>query len=288
MLPDRENIFPLIYTTLLHVALGVLVVFGLPAFTTEQEVRVPDIVNAELVTMSQVQQRTAPELVPEPPREVETASVRQPEPEPEPPAPEPEPEPEPPPPEPEPPPPEPEPEPEPEPPAPDPIPAPPVEEPAPAPEPEPEPAPEPEPTPEPEPEPERPPAPSDEDIFREMEESLLSQLASESQREQQSAVQAEEERQAVNTYINQIGASVRRNWSLPPNVDRSMVTTVRLELLPNGELASVSITSSSGSSALDQSVLRAIERAAPFQVPADIRLFEREFRRFNMNFVPEV
>ncbi|MEX0584978.1 MAG: cell envelope integrity protein TolA [Natronospirillum sp.] len=290
MMRDPDVVFPLLYALLVHLVLGLFLVFGVPAFGQPKPVIVPEVVSAELVSLSRIQKRTAPDPPPAPPtpREVETATVSQPDPEP--PAPEPEPEPEPAPPAPEPP----EPSPAPiatPPPAPAPPPAPPpapiVQEPAPAPVPAPEPAPPPEPAPEPAPAPEPRNVPTEDEFF-DLEQSMLSRLEAEGKREELSAQQAEQERQAIATYQQLIGDAVRRRWSLPPNVNSSMVPTVQIELLPSGELRSASVVTSSGNQALDRSVIQAIEQARRFNVPPDIRIFEREFRRFEMNFVPDV
>lgn len=58
-------------------------------------------------------------------------------------------------------------------------------------------------------------------------------------------------------------------------------------LVPTGEVVSVEVVASSGNSAFDRSALRAVRDAAPFEVPADPVLFEREFRNLRILFRPE-
>lgn len=117
---------------------------------------------------------------------------------------------------------------------------------------------------------------------------MLSSLEADQRRSEAAAEQAEREQQAIITYEQLIGDTVRRFWSLPPNVDNSMRPTVLIQLLPTGEIVSAAIAQSSGNAALDRSVLQAIDRVGRFQVPSDNRVFERSFRRFTMTFVPEV
>ncbi|WLD57292.1 TonB C-terminal domain-containing protein [Salinispirillum sp. LH 10-3-1] len=120
------------------------------------------------------------------------------------------------------------------------------------------------------------------------ESTMLSTLEADQQRAEAAAQQAEREQQAIATYEQLIGDTVRRLWNLPPNIDNSMRPTVQIQLLPTGELVAATIVRSSGNASLDRSVIQAIERAGRFRVPDDIRVFERSFRRFNMTFVPEV
>lgn len=120
------------------------------------------------------------------------------------------------------------------------------------------------------------------------ESTMLSTLEADQQRAQAAAEQADREQQAIATYEQLIGNTVKRIWTLPPNIDSSMQPTVRIQLLPTGELVAATIIQGSGHAALDRSVIQAIERVGRFPVPPDIGVFERNFRRFEMRFEPEV
>lgn len=147
---------------------------------------------------------------------------------------------------------------------------------------------------EPKVEPETPPQ-SDEDLF----ENLLAGLAAEEEEisDKIEAIEANQARQAeieaqVQNYIASILEQVSSTWSRPAEVRLMDVSRleagVLVELLPTGELQSVSIVNSSGMDTYDRSVLRAIERVRRFNVPSDSEIFEAGgFRRISITFRPE-
>lgn len=87
-------------------------------------------------------------------------------------------------------------------------------------------------------------------------------------------------------YITGIYLSVVENWSRPPSARNEMSAIVLVELFPSGELNTVAVIESSGDSAFDRSAENAVRRAAPFEVPDDLALFEASFRSFKLNFKP--
>lgn len=124
------------------------------------------------------------------------------------------------------------------------------------------------------------------------ESSLLESLAEEEQQRSIEKAMAEEQQVQKNTAITndvvaQIRSKVNKIWSYPPNSRPDMEVTVRIQLVPTGEVINVSIITGSGNEALDRSVLAAVNRAQPLPVPKDIRLFEQQFRNFVMAFRPE-
>lgn len=88
-------------------------------------------------------------------------------------------------------------------------------------------------------------------------------------------------------YITGIYLSVVENWSRPPSARNDMITVILVELFPTGDLNSVGVIESSGNQAFDRSALNAVRRAAPFNVPDDLDLFESSFRSFRLIFNPE-
>lgn len=82
--------------------------------------------------------------------------------------------------------------------------------------------------------------------------------------------------QEINRYIALIQSAVQRHWKVP-TTGRVHDPLVEMVLNPDGSVNKVSILESSGNNAFDASLLRAIEAAAPFEVP------RREFELFRNN-----
>jgi len=82
--------------------------------------------------------------------------------------------------------------------------------------------------------------------------------------------------QEINRYVALIQNAVQQKWKVP-NVQEVQDPLVEMVLNPNGSVNQVKILESSGNAAFDASLIRAIEAAAPFQVPA------REFEMFRNN-----
>ena len=92
---------------------------------------------------------------------------------------------------------------------------------------------------------------------------------------------------AALSYIDGIYRAVVSNWSRPPSARNDMEARLRVELIPTGEVISVTVISSSGNSAFDRSAEAAIRKARRFEVPGETRLFERHFRSFVLLFKPQ-
>lgn len=91
--------------------------------------------------------------------------------------------------------------------------------------------------------------------------------------------------QEVNRYIAMIQAAVERHWKVPVSLGHVNNPLVELKLQPDGSVVSISILERSGNEALDASLIRAIEAAAPFQLP------QKQFEAFSdmkIRFVPLV
>ncbi|MDA1073963.1 MAG: cell envelope integrity protein TolA [Proteobacteria bacterium] len=80
---------------------------------------------------------------------------------------------------------------------------------------------------------------------------------------------------------------VKANWSRPPSARNGMQAKVEVELIPTGDVVSVTIVQSSGNAAFDRSAESAVRKARRFVVPEDSSVFERHFRRFSLLFRPE-
>ena len=93
--------------------------------------------------------------------------------------------------------------------------------------------------------------------------------------------------QAAQTYAQGIYQLIVTNWSRPPSARNGMQTKLMVELVPTGDVVSVTITSSSGNEAFDRSAEQAVRKVGKFDVPKDPTLFEKYFRRFPVLFKPE-
>ena len=86
-----------------------------------------------------------------------------------------------------------------------------------------------------------------------------------------------------------IRAAVINRWTRPPSARNGMVSVLSIQLVPTGEVVGVSVLQSSGNFAFDRSAMNAVERAGRFPEVAQLedRIFEANFRRFQLIFKPE-
>jgi len=134
---------------------------------------------------------------------------------------------------------------------------------------------------------------AEEDARRREQERLAQQQA-----EREAATRAAQEAQAnqiasenliVAEYAGIIKRFISQNWQIPPSARNGMMTEVRLQLVPTGEVVAANIIQSSGNDVFDRSVLQAVERADRFIELQDLdnTVFERNFRTFTLVFKPE-
>lgn len=81
---------------------------------------------------------------------------------------------------------------------------------------------------------------------------------------------------AMAAYIAKISETIRRNLTLPPGVKGNPEAVVDVTQLPSGEVLSVRLTKSSGHSALDRAIERAITKSSPLPKPDSPGLFQRQ------------
>jgi colicin import membrane protein len=91
------------------------------------------------------------------------------------------------------------------------------------------------------------------------------------------------------SYAGLIQQTVINYWSRPPSARNGMETLLSIQLIPTGEVVSVSIVKSSGNSAFDSSAVNAVKKAGSFPELQNLPSgeFERTFRRFSLLFRPE-
>jgi colicin import membrane protein len=91
------------------------------------------------------------------------------------------------------------------------------------------------------------------------------------------------------SFIALIQRTVVNYWSRPPSARNGMECELVVQLVPTGEVVSVTLLRSSGNSAFDASAINAVKKAGAFpelqKLPSGE--FERKFRRFNLLFKPE-
>jgi colicin import membrane protein len=152
-------------------------------------------------------------------------------------------------------------------------------------EPKPKPKPEVKPKPEPKPKPVAKPKPDET-----MAKSLLAEAL---QREQQQLAAAQEQQRikeqltrdaaaarsrALATWTDKIRAKIRGNIVLPPDLKGNPEALFLVTQLPTGEVLQVQLVISSGHTAYDEAVHRAILKSSPLPKPDSPGLFERELK----------
>jgi colicin import membrane protein len=103
------------------------------------------------------------------------------------------------------------------------------------------------------------------------------------------ALEALSDEQLTASYIALIARAVEDNWSRPPSARNGMEAELLLQLIPTGEVVSVTLARGSGNTAFDRSAVNAVEKAAQFPELQQLepRLFEENFRRLRLKFKPE-
>jgi len=117
------------------------------------------------------------------------------------------------------------------------------------------------------------------DPFAPVESSSDVKEASTSQPELADIAGKQLSQQEMDRYIAMIQAAVQRNWKVPASVNYDQDPLVEMRLQPSGEVAGVRILESSGNAALDASLIRAIQAAAPFTLP------QQQFEAFRINTI---
>ena len=159
----------------------------------------------------------------------------------------------------------------------------------------PPPKPKPEPAPTPAPPVEQPPKPDPEEARRAQEERERQDRLEELSKQSTQLALAEEladlrdlEADAETmSYAEGIQRAIVQAWSRPPSARLGMQARLRVDLVPSGDLLSVTLIESSGNPAFDRSAEQAVRRVGRFEVPKESRLFEKKFRRFTLLFKPE-
>ncbi len=86
--------------------------------------------------------------------------------------------------------------------------------------------------------------------------------------------------------IGKIRQQVERRWIRPASYRAGMSCTIRVRVIPGGEVVDARVVRSSGNPAFDRSAAVAVRKASPLPVPADPEVAAR-FREFSFVFKPE-
>lgn len=105
--------------------------------------------------------------------------------------------------------------------------------------------------------------------------------------ERQAQARAGKDASIIAKYRTLMMQKVQHHWIRPPNARSGMRVTLRIKMIPGGEVVSVMVIQSSGNPALDYSAEQAVLKAAVLPVPSDMELFDREFRSVTVIFDPE-
>lgn len=97
----------------------------------------------------------------------------------------------------------------------------------------------------------------------------------------------ESARQATISTTAAIQQKVNQRWIKPISSSKGLKCTVRVKLLPSGDVMDATVMQSSGDSIFDRSAENAVLKASPLPVPKDRALFSKHFRTFVFEFKPE-
>lgn len=114
-------------------------------------------------------------------------------------------------------------------------------------------------------------------------QALREQLAAEEKA--RAAAQAARLAPEADKYKAAIRQKVERNWSRPTTSRKGLQCTVRVRLIPGGEVLEVAVVKSSGDAVFDRSVESAVRKASPLPLPEREELFE-QFREIEFIFRP--
>jgi|GEM_PF-112777 len=128
-----------------------------------------------------------------------------------------------------------------------------------------------------------------EDLRKKQEEQQRKNDLARAMAQEDEALSAANDQEAVTSYIALIQKAIQDNWSRPPSARRDMQVTLLIQLIPTGEVINVSVVNSSGNSAFDLSAQNAVKRAAKFPELQNLKIneFEKNFRRLTLVFRPE-
>lgn len=99
--------------------------------------------------------------------------------------------------------------------------------------------------------------------------------------------QAEHNKKATISATAAIQLKVNNSWIRPLSSSKGLNCTIRVKLLPSGDVMDAAVVRSSGDGIFDRSAENAVRKASPLPVPKNRSLFTRKFRTFAFEFKPD-
>ncbi|MGH8687395.1 MAG: energy transducer TonB [Burkholderiales bacterium] len=129
------------------------------------------------------------------------------------------------------------------------------------------------------------PKPDDRMARQLLAQAIASQEAEFAADRERDAIKAQFEREAqaaqsraMQAWVDKIRGKIRGNLYLPPGLQGNPEALVLVTLLPTGDVLQAKLVISSGSTAYDEAVLRAILKSSPLPKPDSPSLFERDLK----------
>lgn len=94
---------------------------------------------------------------------------------------------------------------------------------------------------------------------------------------------------AAQSYMSAISQRIEQNWSRPPSARNNMECELSIKLVPTGRVINVDIVRSSGNAQFDRSAVQAVQRVEQFPEVRGMEpeVFERYYRELNLVFKPQ-
>ncbi|MFT7266695.1 MAG: colicin import membrane protein [Porticoccus sp.] len=91
------------------------------------------------------------------------------------------------------------------------------------------------------------------------------------------------------SYSAYIMERIEANWNRPPSARRGMEVALIIQLVPTGQVISVTMVKSSSSEAFDRSAQQAVHKVGRFErlQQLDAQVFEKNFRQLRLVFRPD-
>ena len=126
----------------------------------------------------------------------------------------------------------------------------------------------------------------EEERKRKEEEKRLQEELAEEQRQLEAAQRSRDQQLLSNIVVN-IRRNIVSNFN-KSGLPKGLECVLSVQLVPGGEVVSVTISKSSGSEIFDQRALVAVQKASPLPIPEDVATFERlKLRKLAFRFRPE-
>jgi colicin import membrane protein len=119
----------------------------------------------------------------------------------------------------------------------------------------------------------------------------IAQVQREQRERQEARTRAEvqqktQQQKTVDEFMVRIQAKIRAHIVIPPSMTGNPEAIYEVALFANGTLNKATLARSSGVTAYDEAVLRAMHAAEPLPLPADPELFQQAFRELRLAFRP--